>query len=269
MRNCTVSEPCAKSQFRCSVCNLLIRKNGKITVCGSCFSKNHVRCEGLDSNQFEFIKKYDQEYLCRICKEGCIPFQKLAHESFLAHLKDLKKVSDGSLQILPNHKMKSLYNCLNADYVGDSEDSVSTNCKYYLADEIPKKVLRGKMSLFHLNIASLNAHKDELEDMLSVTGFKPKILALTETGIKKDIVPDFDTEMAGYKFFDTPTESLKGGTALYIETSLDSTQRKDLEKICYLSQKLESTFVEINLKGKKTLLQEVFTNTQILSIYHS
>ena len=198
------------------------------------------------------MKKYDQEYLCRICKEGNIPFQKLPHESFLAHLKDLKKVSDGSLQILPNHKMKSLYNCLNADSDGDSEDSVSINCKYYLADEIPKKVLRGKLSLFHLNIASLNAHKDELEDMLSVTGFKPKILALSETGIRKNIIPDFDAEIEGYKFFDTPTESQKGGTALYVDTSLDSTQRKDLEKICYLSQKLEeSTFVEINLKGKK------------------
>ena len=72
-------------------------------------------------------------------------------------------------------------------------------------------------SIFHLNIASLSKHKDEFEDLLSILDYKFDVMGITETKIKKDIVPIFDLTINGYNCFHTPTESEKGGALLYIK----------------------------------------------------
>ena len=99
---------------------------------------------------------------------------------------------DGALNILSDNRMKSLFknlNNLNAhDQEDDDDDSMSNNinCKYYQIDELKKEIVRnGKFSLLHLNIASLGAHKDEFEDMLSIPDLDFDILGLTETRIIK------------------------------------------------------------------------------------
>ena len=111
---------------------------------------------------------------------------------------------DGALNILPDNRLKSLFKNLNNlnDDDEDDEDSVSNNinCKYYQIDELKREIVRkGKFSLLHLNIASLGAHKDEFEDMLSILDLNFDILGLTETRIIKDQTPTYDTSIAGYK----------------------------------------------------------------------
>ena len=94
--------------------------------------------------------------------------------------------------------MKSLFknlNNLNArDQENDDDDSMSNNInsKYYQIDELKKEIVRnGKFSLLHLNIASLGAHKDEFEDVLSILDLDFDILELTETrvGLIKEQIP--------------------------------------------------------------------------------
>ena len=175
--------------------------------------------------------------------------------------KGIDRVLDGALNILPDNRMKSLFknlNNLNAhDQEDDDDDSISNNinCKYYQIDELKKEIVRnGKFSLLHLNIASLGAHKDEFEDMLSILDLDFDILGLTGTRIIKEQNPTYDTSITGYKEYFTPTESTKGGTLLYINKNIESKERTDLEKNLYIPKKLESTFVELIIKGKKNII---------------
>ena len=123
--------------------------------------------------------------------------------------------------------MKFLFknlNNLNAHDQEDDDDSISNNinCKYYQIDELKKEIVRnGKFSLLHLTIASLGAHKDEFEDMLSILDLDVDKLRLTETRIIKEQNPTYDTSITGYKEYFTPTESTKGGTSLYINKNIE------------------------------------------------
>ena len=105
-----------------------------------------------------------------------------------------------------------------------------------------------------VNIASLGAHKDEFEDMLSILDLNLDIMGLTETRIIKGHTPIYETSIDGYKEYHTPAESTTGGTVLYINENFDSKPRKDLEKKLYVSKKLESSFAEILIKGKKNII---------------
>ena len=106
----------------------------------------------------------------------------------------------------------------------------------------------------HLNIASLNAHKDELDDLLSILNLKLDIIALSETKILKGINPTYDPRLRGYNEFLKPTESEKGGTALYINENIQNTQRTDLETLLYFPKLLESSFAELVTSSKEKII---------------
>ena len=61
-------------------------------------------------------------------------------------------------------------------------------------------------SIIHLNIASLEKHKDEMKNVLSMLNFKFDLIGISETKIKKDIDPNFNMEIKGYKNLSAPTE---------------------------------------------------------------
>ena len=106
--------------------------------------------------------------------------------------------------------------------------------------------------MFHLNIASLGLHKDELETSLSLLDHKFDVIAITETKIRSGIEPIFDLSLSGYNNpFLTPTERARGGALLYVKNNIDCKRRNDLEQLMYKSRKLESVFIETINEGKK------------------
>ena len=86
--------------------------------------------------------------------------------------------------------------------------------------------------MFHLNLASLGRHKEELTTVLSCLEFEFDVIAITESKIKSGIEPIYDLSLPGYKYYQTPTESDKGGVIVYVKENIDIKQRKDLEKKC-------------------------------------
>ena len=93
--------------------------------------------------------------------------------------------------------------------------------------------------------------------------FKFDVIGITETKIKKDISPDYDLNITGYKHYFTPTECDKGGTMLYISDHYNCVPRKNLEKIAYKSYVLESTFAEIIIPGKKKYCTGLYLSTSL------
>ena len=243
--------------FPCGKCGLKVHDNHKAIQCDSCNFWTHIKCDGVNNSLYENLKKSNSTYYCKLCKELALPFQQLTDEQFFICQKGVNLEVDvnSSLQLFPNHKINSLFKEINNFNSNDNDEESSIDCKYYNADEIDNCFNNsGKFSLFHLNIASLGCHKEELEELLSIFDIKLDIIGISETKIIKDVNPTYDINLKGYNCFFTPTESNKGGTIIFFNENINAKQRNDLENKLYVSKMLESTFIEINNKGKKNII---------------
>ena len=153
-----------------------------------------------------------------------------------------------NFKLSPSPILKTLFNSLDNL---NKDESNAINCSYYdFSTPIPNSNKKNN-SMFHLNLASLGLHKEELVTALSLMNFEFDVIAVTETKIKAGIAPIFDPALTGYSHFQTPTECDKGGALLYIKNDINCKRRVDLEKIMYKTRELESVFIEVILEGKK------------------
>ena len=124
------------------------------------------------------------------------------------------------------------------------------NIKKFNSTKIDKS---SSFGLFHVNIASLNKHFDELHELLSRLKFDFDIIGISEHKIRKDTLPSNNISLPGYdEFIFEPTVTTHGGTGFYIKKGLDYIVRHDLKlntpSFC------EAMFVEVILPGRKNLI---------------
>ena len=163
-------------------------------------------------------------------------------EFFTSIVKNIDINEDLNLRLTPTANRKALFN----DFSNHNKDQPSPiNCDYYdISSKIPHSN-NCNYSMFHLNMASLGLHKDELVTSLSMLDFEFDMIAVTETKIKAGIDPTYDLSLQGYKHYQTPTESDKGGVIIYVKNHIDIKRRKDLEEKMYKSRELESVSIGI------------------------
>ena len=137
-------------------------------------------------------------------------------------------------------------------------------CNYYSINEFCSKIPQKKQffGIFHLNINSLQFHKNDLDVLLDSLNTKFDVITISETRLQKSIDPTKDINLSNYLIESTPTEAEKGGTLIYISKKYEHKLRKDLE--IYESKKVESTFVEIaNKKGKNVIVGCIYRHLTI------
>ena len=246
--------PQPKPVYPCGICSKNVGSRKSLT-CDICGYWLHIGCEGISAyNYSKMIKLSDKNklsHVCKICREEIFPFQKLSENEFLTSIiKNIDYNEDLDLNLNPDATLQRLF----TDFSNHSEDEPSpVNCEYYDATSRIPSSNEPNHSIFHLNIASLGAHKDELETVLSLLSFEFDIIAVSETKIIKDIDPNYDINLPGYhEPFSIPTESTKGGVMIYCkETITPPKRRPDLEKKLYESRALESVFIELENEGSK------------------
>ena len=83
------------------------------------------------------------------------------------------------------------------------------------------------MNLMHMNIRSLNKHKNDLINLLTLNNFNPDLLALSETKLNESNCYT-NTSLPGFNFehIDSPTKA--GGVGAYISTDVTYHVRHDL-----------------------------------------
>ena len=135
-----------------------------------------------------------------------------------------------------------------------TETMSGVNCKYYDANDFSNLDSgSNNFSLFHLNIAFLSKHFDELRVLLGQLGHGFNIIGITETGFQNNI-PLTNCDLPGYNYAHTPTKGVKGGALLYISDNLQYTERVDLDSIAYKDKELESKFIEIIQTDDKNII---------------
>ena len=134
----------------------------------------------------------------------------------------MQGIESDDLNNTPSFSMKSLLDQLPGQTFSTDEflsDTITS--KYYTAGEfLNTRFSKNNFSIFHLNIASLQKHIDELRSFLFSVDHKFKILCITETRLH-DSVPLVNVDIEGYTFLHTPTTSQCGGTGLYISNDIE------------------------------------------------
>ena len=106
-------------------------------------------------------------------------------------------------------------------------------------------------SAMHSNIRSLAANIDNFKEMLCELNHKFSVIALTETKIKVNKDNICNANIPGYTFISQPSLSNAGGTAFYVDETLQCNKRSDISKstIDY-----ESLWVEISSSMNHNLI---------------
>ena len=170
--------------------------------------------------------------------------------------KDIENDHDSLLLLKPSSNLELLVNQFNnATPENGNDPEKITSSKYYDIDEmhnieIPHK--NKSLSLFHINACSLNKNFDDLQHLLSCTKNFFDIIAVSETGITKNISSLNNLNLNNYSFEFTPTETCAGGTLLYIANHLSYKCCNDLN--IYKKNELESTFIEIVNPKKSNII---------------
>ena len=126
------------------------------------------------------------------------------------------------------------------------------NSKYHSVRDFQKLKIQKNFNIFHANVNGLESKFDTLHTFLSGSTSKMDVIAITETSENKDHGFITNVELDGYKApYHTQTNSLKGGTALYVNKDFDSFERTEFK--CQ-NDILESVWIEIKNKNSKNII---------------
>ena len=150
------------------------------------------------------MKNNDETMFCLKCNEELFPFFPSSNKNIGINTNETQ--SDHLHDCLKSF-FKGI-NEFNDNQINNSEDNTSPlNCKYLDISTFNHQNTNNVFSLFHLNVASLAKHEEELDVIISM--LKYKFIGISQTKNKKAIPPINDISLKGYNIYHTPTESEK------------------------------------------------------------
>ena len=253
-------------KFPCGVCEKAVAKSHKALRCDICNKLIHIKCNNVSNDLYNslileqenpFVTDSDRtKWMCINCINSNLPFSYINDASFYLNSKGIHSVGDfDNFNFSLNPSDKQISNQISKMIVECTDPDNNHNfCNYYETDDFLKAKFDNlsNLSVFHLNIASLQYHFEELKILLNMLDLVFDCIMITETKLQKHNAPKIDINIPNYHLFHTPTEASKGGTLIYISNKLISKPRKDLE--IYESKRVESTFSEIIIPNGKNIL---------------
>ena len=236
-------KPCKKVLEKCTKCKKSITKPLLKVSCTLCKKNFHKKCS----------TRSDDIWTCDSCLDHTLPFFNLDSQELILELQG-KSINFPDIFSLPSFRVKTLLDKLPGSITIQTQDFLSNSIqsKYFTpADFISSKIPKNCFSIFHLNIASLEYHVDELKSLISVLNHDFDVIGITETKIKNS-EPLSNLKLEGYNFEFTPTNTSFGGTSLYVRDCY--AYEKKSEYTISLSGIAESTFIEIKSDSSKNVI---------------
>ena len=126
------------------------------------------------------------------------------------------------------------------------------DCKYYSVEEFQKVNFEKSFNIFHNNLNGLETKFGQLHHFLASSTSELDIIAITETSHNNESDKfKSNIKIDNYKLFSTPTNTSKGGTAIFSHKKYDTSERLDL-KIHH--NHYESVWVELKNKTCKNVI---------------
>ena len=241
-QNCRPHE----KRVKCRSCKKSIQINNTIINCSICGNFFHSKCSSISFEKFGCLASWTCDY----CVDKNFPFSSLDTETLFLTMQGKDSNIGEHITLSPSFNIQTLLDKIsnNDTYISDI-----TNSEYFTPSQfVSAKFSKDAFSMFHLNIASIALHLDELKTLLSILDHPFDILAISETKILEDSDPISNIFIEGYNFVHTPTKTDKGGVGLFIKNELNFKLREDLNKSIFNIG--ESVFVEIESKNAKNAL---------------
>ena len=151
----------------CNVCSKKIQHRHKFVNCSLCRGKIHNKCTNIEYNTFQKMDKRKKISMCLKCNQENFPFyskrnsnKKTYNQEFLAS-EDMKTFFKGLNDFNRNQ------NNPERDSTNDFDITPVIDCKYFDINSFKvQRFNKNNFIMLHLNIGSLEAHKEELEAVL-------------------------------------------------------------------------------------------------------
>ena len=239
----------------CKLCKKL-GNDKNLIKCKLCSEFSHYKCNFLTSLDAQLIKN-NENWQCLDCSRKMFPFAELNDYKLHNVTSDIPwySTNNDKLSFKPPHNLTDLYNKFNdlTNNINEESDD-HVNCRYYNIDEIKdlsKEIDDKSLSLFHLNISSLNKHIDNLENLLTSSNIDFDIIRISETRISDSYYAS-KLNLNNYSLKRCSTAFSAGGTGLYIKKSRPYISTHDLNII--KTNQLESVFIEIINPKKSNII---------------
>lgn len=251
---------------KCKHCTKPVKDNCRAIQCNICQQWLHLKCTVLSVKEYNHLSQCDEEWFCSYCNSSIFPFYhldvyELAQLAFNSNTACLcsQKISKLRLDSLPCFEVMSSINSNPnlADVDVDNHIPIVTNFDYYSVHDfhsnnlIHSSMADNSFSALHLNIRSLAANYDSLCQLLNDLNYPFSIIGLSETRIKHDWEPIFNTSLNDYKFLSQPTLSNAGGVGFFIKENIPFVKRSDL---CLSEVEYESLWVEIEMPHQHNII---------------
>ena len=260
----------------CPVCTKNCYPSQNWLECTSCrkwvHHGNRLECSGLTDTEFnehkvDELKPFECDYCIseRIAKVNNdiflrLPFPIECEGNIFG--KPEPKIQPDITSMTPDQLKKFVHQCnLIDNQLKSNEDendetlSSLVNSRYYDIKQFNsiKFDKPSSFSLMHVNVASLNAHIDDLKTVLSRLKTNFDVIGISEHKISHNNLPSNNIDIPGYnEFIFEPTATTHGGTGFFIKNDLDFMVRSDLR--LNSPSNFEAMFVEIILPDRKNLI---------------
>ena len=253
-------------KWPCSICNKNVTNRMKGLQCDTCEKWCHIKCDAMSEDEYKYYQSTDGnesiKWHCLYCT------MKFNHENFAFSLIDyaeMEKINNSdsmefckylpSFERIAETEKFMAFDLLNEgnDEANDIEQNISSllDTKYYSVNAFQNLKNQNSLNIFHSNVNGLESKFDHLHEFLAGAKSPLDIIAITETSEQNDDFFISNVSMHSYSPFYTPTNSSKGGTALYVNKGYSPFERFDLKVQHDL---FESVWVEISNKSSKNVL---------------
>ena len=238
------------TQFPSKICCKPVATNHKSIKCDKCDIWIHIECNQINKQTYEILKKDNSQWFCIVCMKELFPFSNLNDKEFITTTLG-KQIKFTSISKKQNSDKTIFTNLINTESDNTVEENIS---KYFEPSDISitESNIKTTLNTFHLNISSLPAHVNKLQNLLSTCSVNFDIIGISESRLIKNKKHLINIDIPNYKIEHCTTECTCGGTLLYIKSNIKYKLRNNL-KICK-SQELESIFIEIINENSKNII---------------
>ena len=175
--------PTKPEKFSCPICTKNVSDKCNSIQCDICGQWVHqLKCSGLTHKQFvTFCLPTSEKWFCPVCLNRTLPFP--------------LEVKTGTCKKTPgaiSDRLKSMLSDLNKVVTSLNSDEIEDelefqfqahSCSFVECKEFNSIVSKSpsKFSAFHLNIASMSKHFDELGDLLALLSCNFSVVGISET----------------------------------------------------------------------------------------
>jgi len=181
-----------------------------------------------------------------------LPFYNLSNDELISLLmgEPLNKIelhNNDLMDFLIRVRKDENFQKLNFDYYADEHFNTMVRNTSKLID----------ISVFHLNIRSLNSHSRGLCQYLSFLSFSFDIIILSE--IWKNNIDFYQNILPGYTlYYDVPRDTNVGGVGIYVKDKFEVKQKHDYKINSNGNMKVENLWLEVSHSATKYIIGGIY-----------